>query len=61
MEKIFTRTRGDDPDLTSGLLELIKCARTSGILRRAIELYYETEGTKGFINLFLNPLMGSNT
>ena len=46
--------------MTSGLLELIKCARTSGILRRAIEIYYETEDTKGFINLSLNPLTGSN-
>ena len=37
--------------MTSGLVELIKWARTSGILRRAIELYYEIEIAKDLFTL----------
>ena len=43
------------------LWDHLKKRGETGILRRAIELYYETEDTKDFIKLFLNPLTGSNT
>jgi len=38
---------------------LLKRGET-GILRRAIELYYGIETPKGLINLNVNPLTGSN-
>jgi len=43
------------------LWDHLKKSGETGILRRAIELYYGMEDTEGFIKLFLNPLMGSNT